>query len=38
MNRWIAFFAGVCRRSVDDAATWLARIDRIQNAWGELQP
>jgi Fic/DOC family protein len=36
VNRWIAYFATTCRRAVDDAVTWVAKIDRIQRAWEEL--
>lgn len=33
LNRWIALFAAACRRAVDDAAAFEARVDRIEQQW-----
>lgn len=33
LNRWIAFFAGACRRAVDDALAFERTIDDIEHAW-----
>jgi hypothetical protein len=33
LNRWVAFFAGCCTRSVRDAAGFEARVRSIQDGW-----
>lgn len=33
LNRWVAFFAGCCTRSVRDAAGFEARVRTIQDGW-----
>lgn len=33
INRWIALFAGACRRAIDDASAFEAEVERIQMAW-----
>ena len=35
VNRWIALFATACRRAVDDAARFEARIGRLEASWRE---
>lgn len=36
-NRWIALFAAACRRSVEDAVRFEARLDELRRAWrGQL--
>jgi Fic family protein len=34
-NRWIALFAAACRRSVEDAARFEARLEELREAWCE---
>lgn len=33
LNRWIAVFAGACRRAVDDALDLERKVDDIEQAW-----
>ena len=33
LNRWIALFAGACRRAVDDALDFERKVDDIEVAW-----
>jgi len=33
LNRWIAFFAGACRRAVEDALDFEQKVDDIERAW-----
>lgn len=33
LNRWIAFFAGACRRAVEDALDFERKVDDIERAW-----
>lgn len=33
INRWVALFSAACRRAVDDAAAFEARVERIHEQW-----
>lgn len=33
LNRWIALFAGACRRAVEDALAFERKVDDIEQAW-----
>jgi Fic family protein len=33
LNTWMGTFAGACRRAVDDAASFEARVEQIQREW-----
>lgn len=35
LNRWIALFAAACRRAVDDATAFEARVGDIEQTWRE---